>query len=158
MSSCLCFRGITVAQLSISRPGTGTVKAVTQFPWCTPPYYWTCARKVPKTWPSTLRTLITPGRTMTSSSSLSHAEFQVPKSLKRIPVTHTQHDAAISMLHRGVVFSGTQATFSFCQIGQHFFLLFILILNVLFTSVYSILLYYFLIRKNNKYFFGLCFI
>lgn len=78
------FRVTTVAQLSISRLGTGTGKAVTLFPWSTPACYWICARRAPRNWPSTHRTQITPGPMTTLLSLPFPAEFQVQKSINEI--------------------------------------------------------------------------
>lgn len=118
------FRVTTAAQPSISRPETGTGKAVTRCPWSTPPCCWTCARRAPRNWPSTHHTQITPGPTTTSSSSPSPAESQVRKSLiihqhggqgtlTRCYRYHQHHHQHQHASHQGWWFSGT-LSISFC--------------------------------------------
>lgn len=127
------FRVTTAAQPSISRPETGTGKAVTRCPWFTPPCCWTYARKAPRNWPSTHHTQITPGPTTTSSSSPSPAESQVRKSLiihqhggqgtlTRCYRYHQHQHAS----HRGCGFSGSPAVSCSTKNSAFVFLQFLL--------------------------------
>lgn len=50
------YRGTTSAPQSTSPSASGSVKAALLFPWCTPPFCWTCGGVQTEHWPSTLPT------------------------------------------------------------------------------------------------------
>ena len=70
-------RATTSAPLPTSPSASGSAGAALQSPWCTRPSWSTCGRRHPGTWPSTLRTLTTPGPLMTSLFLPSPASRQV---------------------------------------------------------------------------------